>query len=49
MSITGFILDGSAGPSTALEFAAYRSFSPDGAGTHFEQKPALHDGLPNLP
>lgn len=49
MSITGFILDGSGGPSTDLEFAAYRSFSPDGAGTHFERKPALHDGLPTCP
>jgi len=46
MSITGFILDGSGGPSTDLEFAAYRSFSPDGAGTHFEERPALHAGLP---
>ncbi|HXP58882.1 MAG TPA: hypothetical protein VN829_00245 [Dongiaceae bacterium] len=46
MSITGFILDGSGGPSTDLEFAAYRSFGPDGAGTHFEDKPAVHAGLP---
>jgi len=46
MSITGFILDGSGGPSTGLEFAAYHSFSPDGAGTHFEDKPAVHAGLP---
>jgi hypothetical protein len=46
MSVTGFILDGSGGPSTDLEFAAYRSFSPDGAGTHFEDKPAVRAGLP---
>jgi len=45
MTITGFILDGSAGASTAREFAAYRSFSPDGAGTHYEEHPAVHDGL----
>ncbi|HEY5914258.1 MAG TPA: GxGYxYP domain-containing protein [Verrucomicrobiae bacterium] len=46
MSITGFMLDGSAGASTDLEFAAYQTFSPDGAGTHFEPRPALHAGLP---
>ncbi len=46
MTITGFILDGAAGASTDLEFAAYRSFSPDGAGTHFEERPAVHVGLP---
>jgi hypothetical protein len=46
MSITGFMLDGSGGASTKSEFEAYRSFSPDGAGTHFEGKAALHDGLP---
>jgi hypothetical protein len=46
MSITGFILDGSGGRSTDLEFAAYRSFSPDGAGTHFEERPAVLAGLP---
>lgn len=45
MSITGFILDGSAGASTDLEFAAYHSFSPDGAGTHYEDRPAVHRGL----
>jgi hypothetical protein len=45
MSITGFILDGSGGASTELEFEAYRSFCPDGAGTHFEDKPAVHGGL----
>ena len=46
MSITGFLLDGSAGASTEVEFAAYRSFSPDGAGTHYEERPALHAGIP---
>lgn len=46
MSITGFLLDGYAGASTDLEFGSYRTFSPDGAGTHFEKGPALHEGLP---
>ncbi|HWH69679.1 MAG TPA: GxGYxYP domain-containing protein, partial [Candidatus Sulfotelmatobacter sp.] len=41
MSISGFILDGSSGASTGLEYGAYRAFSPDGAGTHFEAGPAL--------
>lgn len=45
MSITGFMLDGSAGASTEREFAAYRSFSPDGAGTHFEPRPGMKAGL----
>ncbi len=49
MTITGFMLDGSAGASTSTEFDAYRSFSPDGAGTHFERGPALHDGLATCP
>ena len=37
------------GGSTDLEFAAYRAFSPDGAGTHFEKGPALRAGLPTCP
>ena len=45
MSLTGFMLDGAAGASTPLEFSAYRSFSPDGAGTHYEDQPAVHNGL----
>lgn len=49
MSITGFMLDGSGGASTDLEFGAYRSFSPDGAGTHFEKGPARHGGLATCP
>lgn len=49
MSITGFILDGAGGASTEREFQAYRSFSPDGAGTHFETGPHLHVGLPTCP
>jgi len=49
LSITGFILDGAAGPSTETEFASYSRFSPDGAGTHFEKGPALHAGLPTCP
>lgn len=49
MTITGFLLDGSAGASTDLEFAAYRSFSPDGLGTHFEPEPAMRAGVPTCP
>ena len=49
MTITGFILDGSAGQSTDEEFAAYRRFSPDGAGTHFEPGPAIRAGLSTCP
>ncbi len=49
MSITGFILDGAGGASTELEFSAYRTFSPDGAGTHFEPGPAMHVGIPTCP
>jgi len=49
MTITGFILDGSAGASTDTEFSAYRSFSPDGLGTHFEKAPAMRAGVPTCP
>jgi hypothetical protein len=49
MTITGFVLDGSAGASTEHEFAAYRAFSPDGCGTHFEKKPRLIAGIPTCP
>lgn len=49
MSITGFILDGSGGASTELEFKAYATFSPDGAGTHFEKGPAIRAGIPTCP
>ncbi|MCO5051638.1 MAG: hypothetical protein M9920_04985 [Verrucomicrobiae bacterium] len=49
MSITGFILDGSSGASTARELAAYRQFSPDGCGTHFEKGPRLIAGVPTCP
>lgn len=49
MTITGFILDGSAGASTDQEFDVYARFSPDGAGTHFERGPAVHHGLPTCP
>jgi hypothetical protein len=45
MSITGFMLDGSGGSSTDREFKAYQTFSPDGAGTHYETGPGLHNGL----
>ncbi len=49
ISITGFVLDGSAGQSTDLEFTAYRSFSRDGIGTHFEKSPAIKAGIPTCP
>jgi hypothetical protein len=49
LTITGFVLDGSAGASGAAEFAAYRTFSPDGIGTHFEEGPALRAGVPTCP
>ncbi|MBL9139443.1 MAG: hypothetical protein JNK85_26475 [Verrucomicrobiales bacterium] len=49
MTITGFVLDGSAGASTDLEFAAYRRFSPDGLGTHFEKRPGMRAGVPTCP
>jgi len=46
MSITGFMLEGASGASTETEFAAYQTFSPDGAGTHYEKQPSVHNGLP---
>jgi hypothetical protein len=49
MTITGFVLDGSAGGSTDLEYAAYRRFSPDGLGTHFEKGPGMRAGVPTCP
>jgi hypothetical protein len=49
MTITGFVLDGSAGASTVHELAAYRAFSPDGCGTHFEAGPRLMAGIPTCP
>lgn len=49
MTITGFVLDGTAGASTDTEWAAYKSFSPDGLGTHYESGPALHLGIPAIP
>ncbi len=49
MTITGFVLDGASGASTAREFAAYRQFSPDGCGTHFEKGPRLIGDLPTCP
>jgi hypothetical protein len=49
MTITGFVLDGAAGAATEREFAAYRGFSPDGLGTHFEAAPALRAGVPTCP
>ncbi|MBW3625178.1 MAG: hypothetical protein KY468_17410 [Armatimonadetes bacterium] len=49
MSITGFVLDGTSGASTDTEWAAYKTFSPDGFGTHYESGPALHLGVPAIP
>ena len=49
MTITGFILEGASGPSLPAEFAAYRLFSPDGLGTHFEKGAAVIDGVAICP
>lgn len=49
MTISGFLLDGLSGASTETEFAAYRTFSPDGLGTHFEKGPAMRAGVPACP
>lgn len=49
LDITGFVLDGAGGASTGLEYAAYARFSPGGLGTHFEEGPALHGGVPTCP
>lgn len=49
LTITGFVLDGSAGASTDAEYAAYRSFSPRGLGTHFDRHPKLRAGIPTCP
>ncbi len=49
MTITGFLLDGSAGASGDTEFAAYRAFSPDGLGTHFERGPSVRAGVATCP
>ena len=49
MTITGFVLDGASGASTEREFAAYRRFSPDGCGTHYENAPRLIAGVPTCP
>jgi len=49
MTITGFVLDGASGASAEREFAAYRRFSPDGCGTHYENAPRLIAGVPTSP
>jgi hypothetical protein len=46
LTITGFVLDGAAGASTAREYEIYHHFSPDGLGTHFQPGPALHASIP---
>ena len=48
MTITGFMLDGSAGASTEEEFSAYRRFSPDGCGNHFDLTPRVIAGVPTI-
>jgi hypothetical protein len=48
MSITGFMLDGSGGGSTPEEFSAYRRFSPDGCGNHFDLAPRVISGVPTI-
>jgi hypothetical protein len=48
MTITGFVLDGSAGASTEEEFSAYKRFSPDGAGNHFDLTPRVISGVPTI-
>ncbi|HEV2452733.1 MAG TPA: hypothetical protein VGY98_00635, partial [Verrucomicrobiae bacterium] len=49
MTITGFILEGASGPTIEPEFAAYRQFSPDGLGTHFDPAAAIVAGSPICP
>ena len=49
MTITGFMLDGSGGAATEQEFQAYRAFSGDGIGTHFEKAAGLRAGIPTCP
>ena len=49
LSITGFVLDGSAGAATETEFAVYRDFSPHGLGTHFERGPGMRAGIATCP
>ena len=48
MTITGFMLDGSAGASTPEEFSAYKRFSPDGCGNHFDLTPRVISGVPTI-
>ena len=48
ISITGFMLDGSAGASTPEEFSAYKRFSPDGCGNHFDLTPRVISGVPTI-
>ena len=49
MTITGFVLEGASGPSHEVEFSAYRHFSPDGLGTHFEKGAAVVGGVAICP
>ena len=48
MSITGFMLDGAGGGSTPEEFSAYKRFSPDGCGNHFDLAPRVISGVPTI-
>jgi len=48
MTITGLMLDGSAGASTEHEFSAYKRFSPDGGGNHFDLTARVISGVPTI-
>ena len=48
MTISGFMIDGSAGASTEEEFKAFRRFSPDGVGNHFDLTPRIIAGIPTI-
>lgn len=48
MTITGFVLDGSGGASTEEEFSAYKQFSPDGCGNHFDLTPQVISDVPTI-
>ncbi|MCL5098053.1 MAG: hypothetical protein M1608_11110 [Candidatus Omnitrophica bacterium] len=49
ITITGFVLDGAGGASTELEYSAYKTFSPNGLGTHCEPRPAMRSGVATCP
>ncbi len=49
MTISGFMLEGASGASDDSEIAAYKTFSPDGIGTHFQRAAAMRAGVPTCP